>query len=66
MEITLEVIGEQSSEKKMKNSKLLGMIRDALGGVRGSSLSNFDRFSKDFENLKIQKLKIDRNRFKMG
>ena len=42
------------------------MIRDALGGIGGSSLSIFTGFSKDFEKLKIRKLKIGRNRFKMG
>ena len=52
--------------KKSKTSKFLGMVRDALGGVRGSSLSIFTGFSKDFEKLNFQKLKIDRNRFKMG
>ena len=30
-----------------------------LGGVRGSFLSNFDGFSKDFEKLNFQKLKIN-------
>ena len=52
--------------ENMKTSKFFGMIRDALGGVRGSSLSNFDGFSKDFEKLKIRNLKIGRNRVKMG
>ena len=51
---------------KSKNSKFLGMVRDALGGVRGSSLSNFDGFLNIFEKLNFQKLKIGRNRFKMG
>ena len=50
----------------VKKSKIFGMVRDALGGVRGSSLSIFTGFSKDFEKLKIRKLKIGRNRFKMG
>ena len=58
--------GEKSKKKNMKNTKLLGMIRDALGGIGGSSLSIFTGFSKDFEKLKIRKLKIGRNRFKMG
>ena len=49
-----------------KKSNLFGMIRDALGGIGGSSLSIFTGFSKDFEKLKIRKLKIGRNRFKMG
>ena len=44
----------------------LGMVRDALGGIGGSSLSIFTGFSKDFEKLNFQKLKIDQNRFKMG
>ena len=51
---------------KSKKSEFLGMVRDALGGVRGSSLSIFTGFSKDFEKLNFQKLKIGRNRFKMG
>ena len=42
------------------------MVRDALGGVGGSFLSNFTGFSKNFENSKIQNLKIDQNTFKMG
>ena len=44
----------------------LGMVRDALGGVRGSSLSIFTGFSKEFEKLHFQKLKFVQNRFKMG
>ena len=47
-------------------SNFLGMVRDALGGIGGSSLSIFTGFSKDFEKLNFQKLKIDQNRFKMG
>ena len=50
----------------VKKSKFFGMVRDALGGIGGSSLSIFTGFSKDFEKLKIQHLKIGRNRFKMG
>ena len=53
-------------KNKKKKSKFLGMVRDALGGIGGSSLSIFTGFSKDFEKLKIQKLKVGRNRFKMG
>ena len=49
----------------VKKSKFFGMVRDALGGIGGSSLSIFTGFSKDFEKLKIRKLKIDQNRFKM-
>ena len=45
---------------------ILWMVRDALGGIRGSSMSIFTGFSKDFEKFKIRKLKIGRNRFKMG
>ena len=52
--------------KKSKKSKILGMVRDALGSVGGSSLSIFTGFSKDFEKLNFRKLKIGRNRFKMG
>ena len=29
-------------------------------------LSNFGGFSKDFEKLKIRKLKVDQNTFKIG
>ena len=50
----------------VKKSKFFGMVRDALGGVGGSSLSNFEGFLNNFEKLKIQKLKMGRNRFKMG
>ena len=53
-------------EKKTKNSKFLGMVRDALGDIRGSFLSNVDGFSKDFEKIKIRSSKIDQNRFRMG
>ena len=49
-----------------KNSKFLGMVRDALGGVGGSSLSIFTGFSKDFEKLNFQNLKFVKNRFKTG
>ena len=49
-----------------QKSNFFGMVRDALGGVGGSSLSIFTGFSKDFEKLNFQKLKIGRNRFKMG
>ena len=57
-----------STNKSNKNreKKKWGMVRDALGGIGGSSLSIFTGFSKDFEKLNFQKLKIDRNRFKMG
>ena len=44
---------------RVKKSKILELIRDALGGVGGSSLSMFKGFSKKIEKLKIQKLKID-------
>ena len=54
------------SASGVKTSKVLGLIRDALGGVGGSSLSNFEGFSKNFEKLNFQILKIGRNRFKMG
>ena len=50
----------------VKKSNFFGMVRDALGGVRGSSLSIFTGFSKDFEKLNFQKLKIGRNWFKTG
>ena len=40
------------------------MVRDALGGVRGSSLSIFTGFSKDFEKLNFQKLEFGQNEFK--
>ena len=52
--------------QNFEKSKIFGMIRDALGGIRRSSLSIFTGFSKDFEKLKIRKLKMGRNRFKMG
>ena len=42
------------------------MIRDALGGVPGSSLSIFTGFSKDFEDLKIRKLKVGQNTFEIN
>ena len=42
------------------------MVRDALGGVGGSFLSNFRGFSKNFKKSKNQKLKIDQNTFKKG
>ena len=35
------------------------MVRDALGGVVGSSLSMFRGFSNKIQKSKIQKLKID-------
>ena len=38
-------IHNPKNRKKSKKSKLLGMIRDALGGIRGSSLSIFTGFS---------------------
>ena len=47
--------------KKSKKSIFFGMVRDALGSVGGSSLSIFTGFSKNFEKLKIRKLKIGRN-----
>ena len=52
------------TSKKNKNLKFFGLVRDGLGRVRGSFLSNLEGFSKNFENPKIQKLKIDRNTFK--
>ena len=55
-----------NNRKTSKKSNFLGMVQDALGGVGGSSLSIFTGFSKDFEKLNVQKLKIGRNRFKMG
>ena len=54
------------NRKKSKNSKFLGMVRDALGGIGGSSLSIFTGFSKDFEKLNFRIFKIGRNRFKMA
>ena len=56
---------DNKKSKTLKKLKFLGMVRDAFGGVRGSSLSIFTGFSKEFEKLKIRKLKIGRNRFKM-
>ena len=53
-------------QKNRKTTKILGMVRDALGSVGGSSLSIFTGFSKDFEKLKFRKLKIGQNRFKIG
>ena len=50
----------------VKKSKIFGMIRDALKGIGGSSLSIFTGFLNNFEKLNFQKLKIDQNRFKMG
>ena len=55
----------QKIEKKSKTPNMLGMVRDALGGIGGSSLSMFTGFSKNFEKLKIRKLKIGRNPFNM-
>ena len=52
--------------KKYEKSKFLGMVRDALGGIGGSSLSNFKGFSKKTKKLNFQKLKIVQNRFKMS
>ena len=48
----------ENIEKQTQKSKLLGVARDALGGIGGSSLSNFGGFSKDFEKVKIRKIKI--------
>ena len=62
----LFIIIYQQKIEKSKKSKFLGMVRDALGGIGGSSLSNFTGFSKNFEKIEIRKLKIGRNRFKMG
>ena len=50
--------------EKIKKTNFLGMIRDALGGIGGSSLSIFTGFLKDFEQLNFQKLKNDQNRLK--
>ena len=50
----------------MKKNNLFGMIRDALGGIGGSSLSIFTGLLKDFEKLNFQKLKFVQNQFKMG
>ena len=53
--------------KASKKSKILGMVRDALGSVGGSSLSVFTGFSKNFEKLKIRKLKkLVETRLKCG
>ena len=52
-------------KKKSKKSKILGMVRDALGSVGGSSLSIFTGCSKNSEKLKFRKLKIGRNPFEM-
>ena len=43
----------------------MGVIRDALGGIGGSSLSIFTGFSKDFEKLNFQKLNFVQNQSKM-
>ena len=53
------------NSKKSKKSKILGMVRDALGSVGGSSLSIFTGFAKNFEKLKIRKLQIGQNPFKI-
>ena len=42
--------------KTQKTIKFLGMVRDALGGIGGSSLSMFTGFLKDFENSNFQKI----------
>ena len=62
--LILHDFGGRPSASRVKKSKILGLIRDALGGVGGSSLSIFGGFSKNFENLKNQKLKIGPNPFK--
>ena len=62
--LLLKVIFEPKSKTSTK-SKILGMVRDALGSVGGSSLSIFTGFSKNFEKLKFRKLKIGRNPFEM-
>ena len=49
------------SASGVKKSKKFGLIRDAWGGVGGSSLSVFRGFSKEVKKLKNQKLKIDQN-----
>ena len=50
---------DKKTKKSNKNQKKNGgMVRDALGGIGGSSLSIFTGFSQDFEKLKIRKLKI--------
>ena len=51
--------------KTFKKSKILGLVRDALGGVGGSSLSMFTGFSKQITKSKIQKLKNVPNPFKI-
>ena len=56
----------ETNRKKSKISKFLGMVRDALGGIGGSSLSIFMGFLKNLEKSNFRKLKIGQHRFKMG
>ena len=46
-------------------SKILGLVRDALGGVGWSFLNKFEGFSKEFEKLKIKKIKFVTHQFQM-
>ena len=46
---------------RVKKSKTLGLIRDALAGVRGSPLSMFEGSSKKIKKMKTQKSKIGQN-----
>ena len=50
---------------KHKKTKFLGLIRDALEGVGWSFSDDFGTCSKDVENSKIQKLKLDQNTSKV-
>ena len=43
--------------KILKKSIIFGMVRDALGGIGGSSLSILTGFSKDFEKNDFSKIK---------
>ena len=55
------LIFELGQIQKSKTLKKMGMVRDALGSVGGSSLSIFTGFSKNVEKLKIRKFKIGRD-----
>ena len=56
---------KQKIEENEETRKKLGVARDAVRGVRGSFSINSGGFSKNFEHLQIQKLKIFQNPFKI-
>ena len=51
--------------KKIEKLKFFGDGPGCFGGYWGVIPSIFTGFSKNFQKLKIRKLKIDQNRFKM-